>query len=152
MVMSVKPGDDFSASPLSSPVPHEPRSLPETMAHNLTRDEPDGAVLHGRLLRHMAGTSVGGWGGRVNPHIMGLMLAATTRSASWCTDVKDVGSWPNGIKLNSKVLPYQCFAGLSAWLESSQASLGSRVTAWGFDSFRSSCQKASQGTNPSNYR
>jgi hypothetical protein len=55
-----------------------------------SEDEPDGAVLHGRLLRHMAGASVGGWGGRVNPHIVGLMLAATTRAASWRIDVKDV--------------------------------------------------------------
>ena len=36
---------------------------------------------------------------------------------------------PNGIKLSSNTLPYQCFVCLSAWSGLSQASLGSRVTA-----------------------
>ena len=38
---------------------------------------------------------------------------------------------PNGIKLSSNTLPYQCFACLSAWSGSPQASLGQHVTAWG---------------------
>jgi Domain of unknown function (DUF4277) len=41
------------------------------------------------------------------------------------------GSWPNGMKLSSKTLPYQDFAGLSAWSGSPQASVGQCVTAWG---------------------
>jgi hypothetical protein len=40
------------------------------------------------------------------------------------------GSWPNGMKLSSNTLLYQCFACLSARSESPQASWGQRVTAW----------------------
>jgi hypothetical protein len=41
-----------------------------------------------------------------------------------------IGSNRNGIKLSSNTLPYQCFARLSAWPGSPQASSGQRVTAW----------------------
>jgi hypothetical protein len=42
-----------------------------------------------------------------------------------------LGPYPNGMKLSSNILPYQCFACVSAWSGSRQASLGQRVTAWG---------------------
>ena len=41
-----------------------------------------------------------------------------------------MGSWPNGMKLSSTTLLYQCLACLSAWSGSPRASLGQRVTAW----------------------
>jgi hypothetical protein len=41
----------------------------------------------------------------------------------------EIGSGPNGIKLSSTTLLYQCFACLSVWSGSPQVSLGQHVTA-----------------------
>ena len=62
-------------------------------------EEAEGAARHGGVLQttqrdrqpeKVFGASVGGWAARVNRHIRGFMWAATTRSASVRTDVKDV--------------------------------------------------------------
>ena len=49
-------------------------------------------AVHGGSSDTMVGASVGGWAARVNRHIIGVILAATTWSASVHTGVKDVGS------------------------------------------------------------
>jgi hypothetical protein len=57
---------------------------------------------------------------------------------------------PNGIKLSSNTLLYQCFAYLSASLGSPQASLGQRVTAWDSIYFDRAARRLPWGRIPPN--
>jgi hypothetical protein len=61
------------------------------------------------------------------------------------------GQEPNGIKLSSNTLLYQCFAYRSASLGSPQASLGQRVTAWDSIYFDRAARRLPWGRIPSNY-
>jgi len=55
---------------------------------------------------------------------------------------------PNGMKLSSNTLLYQCFACLSAWSGPPQASLGQRVTSWDSIYFDRAARRLPRGRIP----
>jgi hypothetical protein len=55
-------------------------------------EQPNGGAHHGHVFLHMSAASVGGWAGCVNRDVPDCTAAAMTRSASFPTSVKDVGS------------------------------------------------------------
>jgi hypothetical protein len=58
------------------------------------------------------------------------LLRAKSKLQAFLEKRRNTGICWNGIKLSSNTLLYQCFACLSVWSGSPQASLGQRVTAW----------------------
>jgi hypothetical protein len=60
----------------------------------------------------------------------------------------NLGSWPNGMKLSSNTLLYQCFAYLSASLGAPQSSLGQRVMAWDSVYLDRAARRLSRGRIP----